>query len=153
MTDQFLRRVIKKLSVLEEREAALVAELDVITHERASYQAAREVYEREMEGQLPKRSKRSGRRVKKTIADAAETVLKQEDKPMGISDLVERLRSQGDAKGKNVYSTVTKTLLRDPLRFNKVGRGLWQLTQPVRPSSNGASSPVEALDMERSQVD
>lgn len=155
-TDNFLRRVQKKLTDIDQRIRDATAELEKLKEDQRRYAAAKDVYEQEMAGRVERparKSKATGKRGP-TIGDTAEKILSGNDGPMTTGDLANKVKASGVAKGKNAYSSVVKTLGRDE-RFYQPSRALWDLAsrrQPAMLSLPIADSPREAGGAGRSQA-
>jgi hypothetical protein len=145
----FVAKVRDKLRDVGIKERDLQSQLDQLRDERAQYDAALSVWIKEMgNGSQPAMAARSedvrDNEVQGlTIGKASELVMERFGGHVRVKDLARMLRTAGvtKAKGTGAYSTVLKTLQRNPDIFYEIETGNWGLTR-TRPAA-GATAPSD----------
>jgi len=144
----FVNKVREKLRDIGIKERDLQSQLGQLEQERTQYEAALSVWSREMDNNsksaVPARSDVSDEELQGlTIAKASELVMDRFGGHAKVTDLARMLRTAGvtTAKGTGAYSTVLKTLQRNPDMFYEIETGKWGLTR-MRPPA-GASAPSD----------
>jgi len=140
----FVGKVREKLQDIGIKERDLQNQLEQLKQERTQYQAALSVWSKEMDnGSKPAVSAnpeiiRDDELRGLTIAKAAELVMERFGGRAKVTDLARMLRTAGitTAKGTGAYSTVLKTLQRNPTMFYEIETGRWGLARG-RPSAIG----------------
>ena len=153
--EDFVKRVQRKLEELSLKERELQANLDEVQNTRSRYEAALDIWGKEMtNGVVPESPTVTGdvpdeQLAGLTMPEAIRVLLERAtDHRMRTSDLARRLRMAGTTKAKRTntaYSIVFKTLKRRDDLFYAVGTGMWGLVkyrQAVTSADSGAQGAV-----------
>jgi len=146
----FVGKVRDKLRDIAIKERDLESQLGQLQQERVQYEAALSVWSREMgNGSKPAASPqantvRDEELQGMTVAKASEFVMERFGGSVKVADLARMLRTAGNtkSKGTGAYSTVLKTLKRDPDTFYEVETGKWGLTRIRSLAAGSAPSDI-----------